>query len=553
MTLRSVTSVLVGFLAATCTGEVTTLDGCTFEHSDGLTAYDGNRNVPAGTVVPHGTTLTYHCEPLGSRSLWGAENTTCNDGRWNRKFPLCVSLPKEIPRMDVKAPGLVVGPRGVVYVEPHTRISVGCSHKARYEVQALLKRIRKTWPGTGGRLTRMSLAFALQDGERETVKCITTDNAENSVQLVGRRLHRCLLLEESRGMTIRYSGTKAAEISCSPNYVLRGPRFVQCLPLGEWDSKPLCLPLDGVPLAPGALVRVSDTSEGGKQALMNSCTVEDTIFQFAHAFVGLQKVEDIRHISDGAAAVFHCEPVGLTTGRPVSVTCKNGNWTWADSDTPVSTPLCRPLGEGDIAIKVVGDYTVGPRGVVFVKPGRRLHLTCAFGMETSKNQTTWVLRQSMSGNGGGTRVRHVRGHRLSISMETSEEVECECRVLSRRRKIKIRGEGYDFCKEPRRPHGLHVLYRNGSKVGFACEGNMTLNGQTEIECTEAGQWNFPPPYCTEPATSVTQHIPPQPYKRTTVEPETTGTKRSTIPAPPAGGSTSGTDHTKGKNGDLSGC
>ncbi|XP_064459101.1 bone morphogenetic protein 1-like [Ornithodoros turicata] len=262
-----------------------------------------------------------------------------------------------------------------------------------------------------------------------------------------------------------------------------------------------CTREEQAPLGGGA------TTEGEKllnPTTLSTCAVNDSNFKFAHAFVGLQKVQDIRRIPPGTTATFHCDPVGLMDGGPVSVYCRDGHWVLTDSHRTVSTPLCRPADATDVAINITGEYTVGPGGVLFVKLGRWLKATCVYKTALGKNQATWLLKQYKSWDKRVQTVRYIDGDSLSISPLRSERLECECKVLNKRRYIRIQGEDYTFCTDPQLPGGVHVLYRTENKVGFFCDEGTKIVGQKEIECMPNGEWDSAPPHCAEVSPPVTQ-------------------------------------------------
>ncbi|XP_064488233.1 sushi, von Willebrand factor type A, EGF and pentraxin domain-containing protein 1-like [Ornithodoros turicata] len=233
-----------------------------------------------------------------------------------------------------------------------------------------------------------------------------------------------------------------------------------------------------------------------------SCAVNDA-YGLTKAFVGLQRIRDDARFPDGFAAIFHCEPVGLTNGDPVHMTCEKGEWIKNGTNVTVPTPICSRARVDDVLLHVHGDFVVGPAGVLFTKQRTFLNLTCEIEASLRNNNTTWKLKSYVTSNPRTQTVRIIKGSKVSVSLNDSEVVECQCTASNRKRKITIQAGDYHFCTEPVLYGGLRVLKRNATTMEFICLDEAKSYGEMTITCLESGQWDRSPPTCLQTETTRT--------------------------------------------------
>ncbi|KAL1429515.1 hypothetical protein MTO96_016144 [Rhipicephalus appendiculatus] len=168
--------------------------------------------------VPHGTELTFHCEPAAEMILKGPDTSRCLNGQWIPPVPYCYgrgSRELDDIYMYFSTEAYTV-PGGEVYVEPNREVLVDCwSTTPMHLFTATKAQFLRKW-SDGHYVLRAS--FTLLPDQQANITCNKTDGY-NSFRVIGHHLY-----------------------SCPQGYSLQGKGTIHCLGHGVWsDPLPWCV------------------------------------------------------------------------------------------------------------------------------------------------------------------------------------------------------------------------------------------------------------------------------------------------------------------------
>ncbi|XP_075735647.1 uncharacterized protein LOC119162101 isoform X2 [Rhipicephalus microplus] len=200
-------------------------------------------------IVPNGTELVFHCEPIGVTILRGSNTSLCLNGKWIPEVPSCYG--KEWKEWDdiniyIYAQTYIV-PGGEVYVEPNTEVTVDCLSSTPVhfvsETNIQLEHLKLPARQYGQRAK-----FPLVYGQRADIACKNVKNASKKIRLLGHDLYRCPEITETPYLNVMRKNREVAHISCRHGYRLQGKPRIHCLGQGVWsDPVPTCVPPIGSP------------------------------------------------------------------------------------------------------------------------------------------------------------------------------------------------------------------------------------------------------------------------------------------------------------------